>query len=90
MKLTVLSTRTRLRRARRLERAIGTGSRLYYKDESGNVAGSHKYLTALAQVHYYAEDGLGSTVALINQDRLHTADYDYDPTGEVTDLEAGS
>ncbi|MQA36026.1 RHS repeat-associated core domain-containing protein [Modestobacter roseus] len=36
------------------------------------------------QIHYYAEDGLGSTVALINQSGQQTADYAYDPTGEVT------
>jgi RHS repeat-associated protein len=41
-------------------------------------------LTSNAQTQYYAEDGLGSTVALINQDGLQTADYVYDPNGEVT------
>jgi RHS repeat-associated protein len=36
------------------------------------------------QTHFYAEDGLGSTVAPINQDGAYTADYNYDPNGEVT------
>jgi hypothetical protein len=36
------------------------------------------------QLHYYAEDGLGSTIALVNQDGAQTADYVYDPSGEVT------
>jgi RHS repeat-associated protein len=36
------------------------------------------------QIHYYAEDGLGSTIALVNQDGAQTADYAYDPSGEVT------
>ena len=36
------------------------------------------------QTHYYAEDGLGSTTALINQDGNVTGLYDYDPSGEVT------
>ncbi|WP_299952993.1 RHS repeat-associated core domain-containing protein [uncultured Modestobacter sp.] len=36
------------------------------------------------QTHYYAEDGLGSTTALINQDGNTTGLYDYDPSGEVT------
>jgi RHS repeat-associated protein len=36
------------------------------------------------QTHFYAEDSLGSTVALINQDGAYTADYNYDPNGEVT------
>lgn len=36
------------------------------------------------QTHFYAEDGLGSTVALINQSGAYTADYNYDPNGEVT------
>lgn len=36
------------------------------------------------QTHFYAEDGLGSTVALVNQSGAFTADYNYDPNGEVT------
>lgn len=36
------------------------------------------------QTHFYAEDGLGSTIALINQDGAYTADYTYDPNGDVT------
>jgi RHS repeat-associated protein len=31
-----------------------------------------------------ADRGLGSTIALVNQSGTQTADYDYDPPGEVT------
>lgn len=48
---------TPLGRARALERAIGTRSRIYYKYEGGNASGSHKLCTALAQAHAYAEAG---------------------------------
>jgi tryptophan synthase beta chain len=48
---------TPLLRARRLEEALGTRSRIYYKYEGGNVSGSHKLSTALAQAHYYAAAG---------------------------------
>lgn len=53
---------TPLRRAARLEKALGTRARIYIKDESGNVAGSHKYLTALAQAYYYAEAGVHTLI----------------------------
>jgi tryptophan synthase beta chain len=53
---------TPLVRLRRLERELGTSSRLYMKFEAGNVAGSHKYITALAQAHYYAEAGIQTLV----------------------------
>lgn len=48
---------TPLKRARALERAIGTRSRIYYKEEGGNASGSHKLCTALAQAHAYAAAG---------------------------------
>jgi tryptophan synthase beta chain len=48
---------TPLFRAHRLERAIGTGSRLYYKYEGGSPAGSHKPNTAVAQAYYNAKAG---------------------------------
>jgi len=48
---------TPLRRAVALEKAIGTTSRIYYKDEGGNLAGSHKLNTAVAQAHYYRAAG---------------------------------
>src|SRR6476659_5799211 len=43
---------TPLVRARRLEQALGTPARIYYKDESGSPAGSHKPNTAVPQAFY--------------------------------------
>lgn len=43
---------TPLVRARRLEEALGTPARIYYKDESVSPAGSHKPNTAVPQAHY--------------------------------------
>jgi tryptophan synthase beta chain len=48
---------TPLHRAHRLERAIGTGSRLYFKNESVSPAGSHKPNTAVPQAYYNARAG---------------------------------
>ncbi|MFI9503888.1 TrpB-like pyridoxal phosphate-dependent enzyme [Nocardia sp. NPDC052566] len=48
---------TPLRRARALERHIGTRARIYYKYEGENASGSHKLCTAMAQAHYYAAAG---------------------------------
>ena len=48
---------TPLVRARRLEEALGTPARIYYKDESGSPSGSHKTNTAVAQAFYNREDG---------------------------------
>ena len=48
---------TPLHRAHRLERAIGTRSRIYYKNESVSPAGSHKPNTAVAQAYYNAKAG---------------------------------
>jgi tryptophan synthase beta chain len=39
-------------RARRLERALQTPARIYYKYEGGSPAGSHKPNTAVAQAYY--------------------------------------
>ncbi len=48
---------TPLVRAERLEAALGTPARIYYKDESLSPAGSHKPNTAVAQAFYNkAED----------------------------------
>jgi tryptophan synthase beta chain len=49
---------TPLIRARRLEEALGTPARIYYKDESVSPAGSHKPNTAVAQAFYNAEEGI--------------------------------
>lgn len=48
---------TPLRRAVFFERAIGTRSRIYVKYEGGNVSGSHKLNTAVAQAYYYWKAG---------------------------------
>jgi tryptophan synthase beta chain len=49
---------TPLVRARRLEEALGTPARIYYKDESVSPAGSHKPNTAVAQAYYNAQEGI--------------------------------
>jgi tryptophan synthase beta chain len=48
---------TPLVRAERLERALGTPARIYYKDESVSPAGSHKPNTAVPQAFYNQQDG---------------------------------
>ncbi|HXM56912.1 MAG TPA: TrpB-like pyridoxal phosphate-dependent enzyme [Candidatus Dormibacteraeota bacterium] len=48
---------TPLRRARQFERTLGTRCRIYYKYEGGNLSGSHKLNTAVAQAHYYHRAG---------------------------------
>jgi tryptophan synthase beta chain len=49
---------TPLVRAERLERALGTPARIYYKDESVSPAGSHKPNTAVPQAFYNASEGI--------------------------------
>ncbi|MCG5216267.1 TrpB-like pyridoxal phosphate-dependent enzyme [Streptosporangium sp. KLBMP 9127] len=49
---------TPLIRARRLERALGTPARVYYKYEGGSPAGSHKVNTAVPQAYYNAQQGI--------------------------------
>src|SRR5918999_3225801 len=48
---------TPLYRARRLEQAVGTRSRIFYKYEGVSPAGSHKPNTAVAQAHYNVKEG---------------------------------
>jgi tryptophan synthase beta chain len=48
---------TPLFRARRLEQAIGTGSRIFYKYEGVSPPGSHKPNTAVAQAFYNKKEG---------------------------------
>src|SRR5207237_8592401 len=48
---------TPLYRARRLEQAIGTRSRIFYKYEGVSPAGSHKPNTAVAQAFYNKREG---------------------------------
>ena len=47
-----------LYRARRLERALDTPARIYYKYEGTSPAGSHKPNTAIAQAFYAREEGV--------------------------------
>jgi tryptophan synthase beta chain len=47
-----------LYRAHRLERALGTPARIYYKYEGQSPAGSHKPNTAVAQAYYNAAAGV--------------------------------
>ncbi len=46
-----------LYRARRLEQALGTPARIYYKYEGVSPAGSHKPNTAVPQAYYNAQEG---------------------------------
>src|SRR6266700_1413365 len=48
---------TPLFRAHRLEKALGTPARIYYKYEGGSPAGSHKPNTAVPQAFYNAKAG---------------------------------
>ncbi len=45
-------------RAERLEKALGTPARIYYKDESVSPAGSHKPNTAIPQAFYNKKEGI--------------------------------
>ncbi|MDQ0379606.1 TrpB-like pyridoxal phosphate-dependent enzyme [Amycolatopsis thermophila] len=47
-----------LYRARRLERALGTPARIYYKYEGVSPVGSHKPNTAVPQAYYNAAEGI--------------------------------
>ncbi|MBI4638780.1 MAG: TrpB-like pyridoxal phosphate-dependent enzyme, partial [Candidatus Rokubacteria bacterium] len=49
---------TPLHRARRLEKALGTPARIYYKYEGVSPAGSHKPNTAVAQAYYNKKEGV--------------------------------
>ena len=49
---------TPLFRARRLERALDTPARIYYKYEGVSPAGSHKPNTAIPQAYYNKEEGV--------------------------------
>ena len=47
-----------LHRARRLEKALGTPARIYYKNESFSPPGSHKPNTAVAQAYFNKQEGV--------------------------------
>ncbi len=49
---------TPLFRAHRLERALGTPAKIYYKYEGGSPAGSHKPNTAVPQAYYNKQEGV--------------------------------
>src|ERR687896_2688960 len=49
---------TPLFRARRLEKALDTPARIYYKYEGGSPTGSHKPNTAVPQAYYNAAEGI--------------------------------
>src|SRR3989440_7354741 len=49
---------TPLYRAERLEKALDTTARIYFKYEGGSPAGSHKPNTAVAQAYYNAQEGV--------------------------------
>ncbi|MGC9357800.1 MAG: TrpB-like pyridoxal phosphate-dependent enzyme [Anaerolineae bacterium] len=49
---------TPLRRARRLEKALDTPARIYYKYEGASPVGSHKPNTAVAQAYYNKVEGV--------------------------------
>jgi tryptophan synthase beta chain len=49
---------TPLFRAHRLEKALGTPAKIFYKYEASSPAGSHKPNTAVAQVYYNKKEGI--------------------------------
>ena len=49
---------TPLRRAYRLEKALQTPAKIYYKNESVTPSGSHKINTAIAQAYYNKQEGV--------------------------------
>lgn len=49
---------TPFQRARRLEKALGTPARIYFKNESVSPAGSHKPNTAVPQAYYNKVEGI--------------------------------
>lgn len=49
-------------RARKFEEEVGARAPIYVKYEGGNISGSHKLNTALAQAHYYHRAGFRELV----------------------------
>jgi len=49
---------TTLYRAKRLEKALGTPAKIFYKFEDSSPAGSHKPNTAVAQAYYNMKEGI--------------------------------
>ena len=57
---------TPLHRAHRLEQALGTPAKIFYKNESVSPAGSHKLNTSIAQAYYNKAQGIQR---LVNRNR---------------------
>src|SRR5512143_2470566 len=53
---------TPLQRATRLEKALDTPAKIYFKNESVSPAGSHKPNTAVAQAYYNKMEGVNRLV----------------------------
>jgi tryptophan synthase beta chain len=49
-------------RAERLEKALGTNAKIFYKYEGGSPSGSHKTNTAIAQAYYNKQEGVKKIV----------------------------
>jgi len=49
---------TPLHRAHRLEKALGTPAKIFYKNEGVSPAGSHKLNTSIAQAYYNKAQGI--------------------------------
>jgi tryptophan synthase beta chain len=49
-------------RAERLEKALGTTAKIFYKYEGGSPSGSHKTNTAIAQAYYNKQEGVKKIV----------------------------
>ncbi len=49
-------------RAKRLEKALKTSAKIYYKYEGGSPSGSHKTNTAIAQAYYNKQEGIKKIV----------------------------
>jgi tryptophan synthase beta chain len=64
---------TPLVRASRLERALQTPARIYYKYEGASPSGSHKLNTAVAQAFYYREAGVREIVTATGAGQWGTA-----------------
>jgi len=62
LELYSLSRPTTMHRAFRLEKALGTPAKIYFKYEGSNPAGSHKTNTAIAQAYYNKRAGIKKIV----------------------------
>lgn len=64
---------TPLVRARRLEKALGTPARIYYKNESVSPSGSHKANAAVAQAFFAKKEGVERLVTSTTAGQWGTA-----------------